>query len=138
MQNSFSQLAASVPEPIPQSTTDVQTPLTQFLASVLQPVTQTLILSTTNSIPESPPSSLSEIYPRIPPPYETEYLSREDHLADVRNYAANNEFAVTINSPRPTKVYLVCDQGTKYRNRYDVTEETWRRTTGSRLIECLF
>lgn len=61
MQNSFSQPAASVPEPIPQSTTDVQTPLTQFLASVLQPVTQPLIFATTNSIPESPPSSSPEI-----------------------------------------------------------------------------
>ena len=136
VQSSFSQPAASVPEPVPQSTTTVQTPLPQFLASVLQPITQPLILATANLIPESPPPPLPEIYPRIPPPHKADYFSREDLLADVRNHAANNGFAVTINSSRPTKVYLVCDRGTKYRNRYDLTEETRRRTTGSRLVDC--
>ena len=97
---------------------------------------QPLILATANLIPESSPPPLPEIYPRIPPPHEAEYFSREDLLADVRNHAANNGFAVTINSSRPTKVYLVCDRGTKYRNRYDLTEETRRRTTGSRLVDC--
>ncbi len=43
-----------------------------------------------------------------------------------------------INSSRPTKVYLVCDRGIKYRNRSDLTDETSRRTTRSRLIDCLF
>ena len=138
MQNSFSQLAAPAPEPVPQSTTAVQTPLPQFLAPVLQPVTQPLILATANLIPESSPPPLPEIYPIIPPPHEVEYFSREDLLADVKNHAANNGFAVNINSSRPTKVYLVCDRGTKYRNRYDLTKETRRRTTGSRLINCPF
>ncbi len=92
-----------MPETVPQTVTDVQTPLPQFLAPVLQPVTQSLILATTNSILEIPPHLIPEIYLRILPPHETKYFSIEDLQADVRNYAANNEFTITINSSRPTK-----------------------------------
>lgn len=124
VQSSSRQHAAFIPEPVPQSMTAAQTPLPQFVAPVPQPTPQPLILATGSLIPAIPPPLLPELYPRIPPPHEAEFFSREDLLADLRNHAANNGFAVNINSPRPTKVYLVCDRGTKYRNRYDLTEET--------------
>lgn len=101
------------------------------MVPILQPIIQLLILTIANLIPEIPAPLLPEIYPRILPPYKAEYFSQEDLLADVRNHVANNEFAVTIDSSRPTKVYLVCDRETKYRNWYDLIEETWRYTMGS-------
>lgn len=43
---------------------------------------------------------------------------------------ANNEFAVNIHNTRLIKVYLVCDQKTKYRNRYNLTKKIWKCITG--------
>ncbi len=125
-------------EPVPQPITAIQTLVLQLLAPVLQPITQPLILVIANLIPTIPSTSIPELYPRIILPHKAEYFSRENLLADVKNYAENNGFAVTINSSRLIKVYLVSDRRTKYRNRYDLTKETRRRTKGSWLIDCLF
>ena len=105
-----------MPKLIPQSIIVVQTSLSQFLALVFQSITQPLILAIANLISKISLFFLPEIYLKIPPPHETEYFSQEDLFADMRNHTVINGFVVTINSSRPTKVYLVYDQGTKYRN----------------------
>ena len=130
-QRFFHEPIAAMLEPVPQPITALQTLVLQLLAPVLQPITQPLILVIANLIPTIPPTSIPELYPRIILPHKAEYFSRENLLADVKNYAENNGFAVTINSSRLIKVYLVCDRRTKYRNRYDLTKETRRRTKGS-------
>ncbi len=115
MQRFFPKPAAAVPEPVSQSITAVQTPIPKLLAPVLQPITQSLILVTANLILGIPPTPLPELYPRIPPPNEAEYVL-QDLLADMKNHLVPKGFVKTINSSRPTKVYLVCDRGTQYRN----------------------
>lgn len=62
-----------MPEPISQLTIAVQILPSQFLAPILQPITQLLILAIANLIPEILPPSLLEIYLRIFLPHEAEY-----------------------------------------------------------------
>ncbi len=76
----------------------------------------------------------------LAPPPEEDYGSREELLTAVRSWAANHGYAVTIARSDTAKgrVYLKCDRGGLYRNKYDLSDETRSRQTGSRLINCPF
>ena len=101
-------------ESVLQSIIAIQIVLCQFLASILQVITQLLILVIVNLNLKILPLFLLEIYLRIFLPYEVEFFSHKDFFADMRHYAKNNKFAMTIISSRPIKIYLVCDWGIKY------------------------
>lgn len=116
----------------------MQISLPQFLTFLLQPITQPLIFAIANLILEIPSPPLPKIYPRIPLLYEAMYFFKRDLLADVRNHVVNNRFAMTINGLKPLKVYLIYDWETKYRNQYNLTKGTRRRTMGSQLIDYPF
>lgn len=103
-----------------------------LLLPVLQLITQLLILTKANLIPTISPTPISYLYLKILLSHEVDYFS-QDLLVNVKNYKANNEFAVTVNSSRSTKEYLVYKRGTKSCNRYNLTKET-----GTQLIGCQF
>lgn len=68
------------------------------------------------TVPASALAPASEFYLEMPLPPKAEYFSQEDLLTNVKNHVAGNGYAVIINGSRPTKLYLVCDQETKYQN----------------------
>ncbi len=66
------------------------------------------------------------------------FESRDSLIASTQEWAANHGYAVVIACSKPGKVYLQCDRGGRYRNRRHLTDETRRRRTGTRLINCPF
>lgn len=74
----------------------------------------------------------------LAPPAGGQFQSRESLIEFVRTFGASNGYAISIARSKERKVYLCCDRSGKYRNRLNLTEETRRKNTSSRLIECPF
>ncbi len=76
----------------------MQTFIHQLLAFVSQSIPQFFILATANLILPIPLVPPQELHLKNCSPYEEEHFSQEDLSTVVKNYLANNKFAVTINS----------------------------------------
>ena len=64
------------------------------------------------------------------------YNSREDLLLVVKEYASEQGYALVIKRSKPGKLWIKCDRGDTYRNRYSLAGEDRLRVTGTRLIDC--
>ena len=74
----------------------------------------------------------------LSPPSVNQFPNRDSLIAYVRSFGASNGYGISIIRSKPRKVYLGCDRGGKYRNRLNLTDETRRKNTSSRLINCPF
>ena len=79
----------------------------------------------------------------LPPP-SGQFASRDELLAHVRAFAITQGYAVTVKRSRTDRqgeiknVTLRCDRGGSYRNRLNLTADSHRRQTASRLLDCPF
>jgi len=73
----------------------------------------------------------------LPPPVGC-FPTRSELIQHVRNFGAEQGYGISIARSKPNKVYLICDRGGPYRNRFNLTDETRISTTGLRLINCAF
>lgn len=71
-------------------------------------------------------------------PQRAVYPSRDELITAAKSHAARHHYAITIRTSKPGRVWLKCDRGGSYRNRLDLNDNTRKRTTGSRLINCPF
>ena len=83
--------------------------------------------------------------PSPPPPRalapmpSSEFASREDLLAGVKDWAAYQGYAVVIARSRFNRLWLKCDRGGTYENRRNLTPDQRKRKRGdSRLLGCPF
>ncbi|KAH9266102.1 hypothetical protein BASA84_001273 [Batrachochytrium salamandrivorans] len=67
-----------------------------------------------------------------------QFVSRDSLIEHVRTFGAANGYGVKIARSKLNKVYIGCDRGGNYRKRSDITGETSRYNTSSRLIGCPF
>ena len=75
----------------------------------------------------------------LPPPTDARFRSRSDLLEHVRTHAFAQGYVVSIiRSIGDVKVWIACDRGGVYRNRLQLSEDTRKRETSSRLIGCPF
>ncbi|CAG8696391.1 10298_t:CDS:2 [Cetraspora pellucida] len=73
----------------------------------------------------------------LAPPVD-QFSSQDLLIKYVREFGAFNGYGVSITRSKPNKVYLGCDRGGSYRNRLNLTDETRKKKTSSRLINCPF
>ncbi|CAG8792751.1 6960_t:CDS:1, partial [Racocetra fulgida] len=71
------------------------------------------------------------------PPVD-QFQNRAALIKHVRSFGASHGYGISITRSKPNKVYLGCDRSRSYRNCLDLTDETRKRQTGSRLIGCPF
>ncbi len=67
-----------------------------------------------------------------PPPCDI-FPTRSQLEAYARVWAGQNGYAVVVKSSDKNRVILKCDRGGSYRNRWNLSEETRQRITGTRL-----
>ena len=74
----------------------------------------------------------------LPPPTGT-FATREDLFNHVRQFTFGQGYATTIKrSNGDRQVCLRCDRGGQYRNSLNLNEQTRKRNTSSKLIDCPF
>jgi len=74
----------------------------------------------------------------LPPPIG-QFPSREALMVHVEGFASRQGYAVTIKrTARDTMLWLKCDLGGTYDTRFNLTAETRKRATSSKLIDCPF
>ena len=79
----------------------------------------------------------------LPPP-SGQFASHNELLAHVRAFARTQGYAVTVKRSRTDakgeikNVTMRCDRGGSYRNRLNLTADSRRRQTASRLLDCPF
>ena len=69
-------------------------------------------------------------------PDTRDYDSREDLLSAIKEYASEQGYTLVIKRSKPGKVWIKCDRGDTYRNRYFLADEDRLRVTGTWLIGC--
>jgi len=75
---------------------------------------------------------------------KTQFESRDELLNYVFSVSLNSGYGVTIarshknRQGEETTVFLKCDRGQTYRNRLHLTDETRKRKTATKLIDCPF
>ena len=97
--------------------------------------------------PGSPGQGRASIaHPSSPPPARTlapmpgtDFSGREELLAGVKDWAADQGYAVVIARSRFNRLWLKCDRGGTYENRRNLTADQRKRKRGeSRLLGCPF
>src|SRR5690348_3844805 len=74
----------------------------------------------------------------LPPPTST-FVNRNDLIAYCRNFTTAEGYKLIIGDSKVNSyVYLNCDMGGAYRNRYGLNDETRQRITASRKTGCKF
>lgn len=64
------------------------------------------------------------------------YDSKSALITSAKDFAAAHGYALVIKRSKETKVWLKCDKGEAYRNRYKLDENQRIRSTRSRLTDC--
>ncbi len=70
-----------------------------------------------------------------PPPLQL-YNNKTALITSAKDFAAAHGYALVIKQSKETKVWLKCDRGEAYRNRYQLDENHRIRSTRSHLIDC--
>lgn len=70
-----------------------------------------------------------------PPPLQL-YENKSALITSTKGFAAAHGYALVIKRSKVTKVWLKCDRGEAYRNRYKLDENHRTQNTSSRLIGC--
>ncbi|CAG8768418.1 23976_t:CDS:2 [Cetraspora pellucida] len=74
----------------------------------------------------------------LAPSASSQFQSRDSLIRFVQTFGASNGYAISIARSKERKVYLCCDRSRRYRNQLNLTDETRKKKTGTRLIECPF
>ena len=69
----------------------------------------------------------------------SDFKNRDDIMEGVREWSANQGYAVVIARSRFNRIWLKCDRGGNYENRRNITPDQRKRKRGeSRLVGCPF
>ena len=64
------------------------------------------------------------------------YNSRKNLINAAKAFASEKGYVLVIKRSKPGKVWLKCNRGDSYRNRFQLSEKGRIRKTGTRLMDC--